>query len=785
MRSMLNVKWRILIAVVGVLFLSLVGFMILTRYQAGVFVLEKNRELVREMGELESFQQGMLVERAAIMAQSIGFRALGELEITRQRGTPPDLDRIAVFIRTNLENSDVYIRGLSLVIKPGVFPTAEVDPRFITPDGYTLVSFVQDERNAAVQFTGSTADFLPHLADWLGPKGETVGRSQEPYRSYHPGSQDPELHENSRVVMPLLRDGAVIGVTEVETCITGYWREQQRRVGSFHERGTGIMLVSHDGKCIGVPEHFDLSTLVRQGPDVMSLPQLRTDIHPDLFEAIRKHEPYGKQLRLGGELVYASITPIEHNLLHNDWSIIVFQREDALLANSLGFGSRQAGESILLLIGAVIFGVVVAQMVSRSVVANENWHRAILDRVPMPLGIIDTESRWEYVNSTMGTIMGWQTLRMKGVSIHEVMRPNEAAFIAGSNNAEAAAVENADFDTPDGSHYAVSSCKLLDLDNNYLGRLVIGVDMTNAMHIQQTLEQSAAIASSLDAKAVRLQAVAEQLSEGAMEKSAAIEEITSTMSQIGATSVKYAESAQKSHEMAEGTAFDSGKSAADVVSASAAMSAVQESGKKVANVIKLIEDIAFQTNLLSLNAAVEAARAGRHGKGFAVVAEEVRNFAGRSAKAAKETTAMVLEMSAAIGSAAESIQIMVQTLDKIRDNAQTLSENSDEVAQLAGTQSVGVRQVHASLEQINQNVNATIAISREAAMVAESIKRQASMLHRLTHEKRGREQLRVGEVVRKHSPQDEDSPTIRLGGNTDILRLGHDGNADMDDSSER
>ena len=74
---------------------------------------------------------------------------------------------------------------------------------------------------------------------------------------------------------------------------------------------------------------------------------------------------------------------------------------------------------------------------------------------------------------------------------------------------------------------------------------------------------------------------------------------------------------------------------------SAAMQEISGSSQQIGGIIKTIEDISYQTNILALNASVEAARAGEHGKGFAVVAEEVRNLAGRSAKASNQTSVMI------------------------------------------------------------------------------------------------------------------------------------------------
>ncbi|MCC8189949.1 MAG: methyl-accepting chemotaxis protein [Planctomycetes bacterium] len=139
--------------------------------------------------------------------------------------------------------------------------------------------------------------------------------------------------------------------------------------------------------------------------------------------------------------------------------------------------------------------------------------------------------------------------------------------------------------------------------------------------------------------------------------------------------------------------------------------------------------------MLALNAAVEAARAGRHGRGFAVVAEEVRNLAGRSARAARETAVMIEEMGGRIDDATASIETLVSLLIEIKENAERLRDNSDEVARLASQQSLSVNQVHVTLEQISRSVDSTIVVAQETATLAESISRKAATLHRLTHER--------------------------------------------------
>lgn len=102
--------------------------------------------------------------------------------------------------------------------------------------------------------------------------------------------------------------------------------------------------------------------------------------------------------------------------------------------------------------------------------------------------------------------------------------------------------------------------------------------------------------------------------------------------------------------------------------------------------VKVIQDIARQTNLLSLNAAIEAAKAGQHGKGFAVVAEEVRKLAERSGSAAKEIARLIEDSNLAVAQGQDTVQEAVTALGRIREHIAHLSHVSEAVGLAAHEQ---------------------------------------------------------------------------------------------------
>ncbi len=221
------------------------------------------------------------------------------------------------------------------------------------------------------------------------------------------------------------------------------------------------------------------------------------------------------------------------------------------------------------------------------------------------------------------------------------------------------------------------------------------------------------------------------LSQGATEQAASLEEITSSMSEIGSQTRLNAENANMANALAHEARSAAEKGNAEMGELTDAMTEINESSKNISKIIKVIDEIAFQTNLLALNAAVEAARAGRHGKGFAVVAEEVRNLAARSATAAKETSEMIENSIKTVGRGTNLVTKTGDALSDIQNSSVKVANIIGEITTSSNEQAQGISQINEGLTQIDTVTQTNTASAEESASAAEELSGQSNQLREL------------------------------------------------------
>jgi methyl-accepting chemotaxis protein len=255
----------------------------------------------------------------------------------------------------------------------------------------------------------------------------------------------------------------------------------------------------------------------------------------------------------------------------------------------------------------------------------------------------------------------------------------------------------------------------------------------NSLNKMLSLNNEALSAITLSAHQVEIAAAqvaggSQTLAQGSTDQVATIADIFGSVSSIADKAQSNANLAQEASGLSAHSQVmmsDSMTSMKDLVEA---MGEISDASMNISRVIKVIEDIAFQTNILALNAAVDAARAGDHGKGFAVVADEVRNLAGKSAAAASETVGMIQGNISKGRRGTQLVEKATHSLTEVSGNAQQIHGILAAITEASTGQGAAIDQMKRSMAQVSDIVQANTAASEEFAAASEEMSSQANVL---------------------------------------------------------
>ena len=224
----------------------------------------------------------------------------------------------------------------------------------------------------------------------------------------------------------------------------------------------------------------------------------------------------------------------------------------------------------------------------------------------------------------------------------------------------------------------------------------------------------------------------QSLAQGSTEQAATIEELSSSVEDINGMARESMENETAVLEEVNRTGRDLGVCNEQMGRLMEAMRVINDKSNNIQKTTKLIDEIAFQTNILSLNAAVEAARAGQHGRGFAVVAEEVRNLSHKSAEAAKQTSTLLESSTESVGEGMKLVHIVNESLQAAAETAARNAISIKELQSMSARQNSAMEQFSVGIEQVAQVVQKNSATAQESAAASETMNEQSGALYKLT-----------------------------------------------------
>lgn len=250
-------------------------------------------------------------------------------------------------------------------------------------------------------------------------------------------------------------------------------------------------------------------------------------------------------------------------------------------------------------------------------------------------------------------------------------------------------------------------------------------------NLNDILSQITTLTSQVSVESSQIASSAQSLAKGASSQASAVEELSSSINEIAIQTRQNTELAEKSATIADDMREKASSSYTQMQELITAVSAINEASTAVRSVLRIIEDVAFQTNILSLNASVEAARAGEHGTGFAVVSKEIQNLSKKTSDSAKETAELVADTIQKTKLGVSLAQEVFAAMQEVVANSKESDTIANDIAMSSKEQMMAIEQINLGIDQVAIVVHQNSTVADESAMVSRQMNKQAENLSEL------------------------------------------------------